>query len=150
MSVTFNKNAWKLIPDSYDNHDGSLFGVYDPNDGSSFAIDVANISDEEEYDYDWCESEYFSRLFNIDNSVKEIDRFSLIIDDINMKCVSYLFQNKKFGKQALIRGMAIGETSVIGISMAWPELLELSNTNKVPPKHQIFIDNFELKIDLNA
>ena len=150
MSISFNKNVWRLIPDSYDNHDGSLFGVFDSKDGSSFSIDFAYIADDEEYEYDWCESEYFSRLFNIDNKTNEIDRFALTIGDIDFQCVSYSFENKKFGDQVVVRGIAIGETAVIGISMGWPLNLIFDSNNKIPPKHKIFIDSFNLEINLNA
>lgn len=150
MQVNFNKNVWWLIPDSYDHSDGSLFGVLDRNDGSSFGIDFSCISDDEVYEYEWCESEYFSRLYNICNKTQELDRFLLKIGTIDFQCVSYFFENKKYGEQVVVRGMTIGETSVIGISMAWPEGLSFDEVNKAPPKHMHFIENFTLDVDLNA
>lgn len=150
IRVKFNKNVWWLIPDSYDNTDGSLFGVLDRNDGSSFGIDFSYIADDEEYNYEWCESEYYSRLYNISNNTKELNRFNLNIGDVEFQCVSYSFENRKFGNQIVVRGMAIGESAVIGISMAWPKNLNFDNMHRVPPKHAYFLDNFELDVDLNA
>lgn len=150
IRVKFNKNVWWLISSSYDDVDGSLFGVMDQNDGSSFSIDFSYIADDEGYSYEWCESEYFSRLYNISNNTKEIDRFPLNIDDIEFQCVSYSFENRKFGDQIIVRGMAIGESAVMGVSIAWPEMLTLDSKQRVPPKHAYFLDNLELGVDLNS
>lgn len=147
MSVSFNQNAWKLIPDSYDEEDGSLFGVIDPKDGSSFGIDVGCISKDEKYEYDGYESEYFSRLFNIDNETNELGRFNLVLDSIRFQSVLYSFKNRKFGRQIIIRGMYLGESEVIGISVAWPESTPLPDGYKVPPKFDIFFQNFVLRAE---
>lgn len=149
MGVNFNTNVWSLIPDSYDDSEGSLFGVLDRNDGSSFAIDFSIISEGEVYDREWCESEYFARLYNACNSTKEIDRFTLKMGAVPFDCVAYFFENRQFGQQTIVRGIAIGTSSVIGLSMAWPGTLVPEQGKKVPPKHAIFLDEFELDVDLD-
>ncbi len=146
MAIKFNENVWSLIPSAYDESDGAMFGVIDNNDGSSFIIDV---SEEEEsyasFDYEVCADEYFSRLFNADNSIRELDRFDLVVDDISFSCILYKFNNANFGEQFVMRGMHIGETEAVGISIAWPFDLKLPLGMKVPPKFKFFLKNFSLK-----
>jgi len=145
MKVSFNKNVWKLIPDSYDAEDSSLFGVIDNNDGASFSIDYALIEDDESFEYKHCHSEFFSRLFNIDNRIQELKRHGLRLGNIEFQCIFYLFENKLFGKQVMMRGIAIGDKEVIGINLAWPAETLSKNQEQVPPKLQLFLDEFELE-----
>lgn len=145
MSIKFNENVWSLIPSAYDQQDGALFGVIDNNDGSSFVID---ISEEEEsyasYDYDVCADEYFSRLFNSDNFIRELDRFEIIVDEVKFFCILYRFNNKIFGEQLVVRGMYIGEAKAIGISITWPFDMKLPIGMKIPPKFKFFLKSFTL------
>ena len=147
MAIKFNENVWSLIPSTYDQEDGAMFGVIDNNDGSSFIIDV---SEEEEsyasFDYEVCADEYFSRLFNADNSIRELERFDLVIGEVNFLCILYKFNNMNFGEQFVMRGMYIGEAEVIGISIAWPFDMKLPLGMKVPPKFKFFLKNFSLQI----
>ena len=147
MQVNFNTNVWTLIPDSHDDGEGSLFGVLDRKDGSSFAIDVSAVKEGEVYDRQWCESEYFARLYNASNKTREIDRFGLTVGTVRFDCVAWFFENPLFGEQIVVRGTAIGASSVIGLSMAWPSALATERAEKVPPKHAIFLRDFELDID---
>jgi len=146
MSVKFNENVWTLLPSVYDQDDGALFGVIDNNDGSSFVVD---ISEEEEsytsFEYQACEEEYFSRLYNADCSVSELGRFDIIVDEVGFSCILYRFNNKNFGDQFVMRGLYIDEARAIGISISWPFDMKLPQGMNIPPKFKFFLKNFSLK-----
>jgi len=144
LAISYNPNVWSLIPQLYDGEDGVLFGVMDFNDGASFGFDLTFPESDEYYEYEFGEAEYYSRLFNVDNSVKEIDRFALSISSVEFQCVGYVFYNPKYGYQHLIRGMHIGDPEVIGISMAWVLRSQSEAEIKIPPKFHHFLNNFAL------
>jgi len=150
IHINYNNKLWRQIYTAYDNVDGFLFGVIDKSDGSSFSIDCESINDNEIYDYEWCESEYFSRLYNIDNNVAEHNRFELNIGNIRFLCVSYIFQNKKHGKQIIVRGMSIGSSMVMAVNIAWKYYVDEDYEENIPPKFCIFMSGIELNIDLDA
>jgi hypothetical protein len=150
ISISYNPNVWNLIPQAYDGEDGVLFGVMDFNDGASFGFDLSCPSTDEYFEYEHGEAEYFSRLFNVDNNVKELEKFQLAISNIEFKCAAYLFNNHKYGEQHLIRGMYIGESVVIGMNMAWSPHLSIQDEVTIPPKLQFFIDDMVLGSDTSA
>lgn len=145
LSIAYNPNVWRLIPQTYDEESSALFGLIDVNDGSSFGFDLIRPSPEEYYEYEFGEAEYFARLFNVDNDAAETNRFALTVSDRVFRCVSYLFNNPKFGRQHLVRGMYISEENVIGISMAWSHGPDLQSEVSIPPKFQFFLDNLVLE-----
>ncbi|BFM05043.1 hypothetical protein GCM10025791_37920 [Halioxenophilus aromaticivorans] len=141
---------WNLIPHAHDGEDGVLFGVMDFNNGASFGFDLSYPSPDEYFEYEHGEAEYFSRLFNVDNNVIELEKFKLAISNIEFRCAAYLFNNRKFGVQHLIRGMYIGESVVMGMNMAWTPHLSTKGGVTIPPKLQFFIDNMVLGSNTGA
>lgn len=146
MSVKFNENVWTLIPEYHDNEERSLFGVIDNNDGSSFSIDVsAKDESHDQFEFEDCAMEYYLRLSKADVNTQEIERFTLKLGDICFGCILYRFNNKTFGDQYIVRGMFWGESSVIGMGIAWPQAVKLPQGIKIPPKFKFFLNNFHLK-----
>lgn len=144
VSVSYNPNVWSLIRETYDDESSTLFGVVDANDGASFGFDLICPEPGDHYEYEFGEAEYFARLFNVDNSVKQIKRFSLPISGNAFKCTAYRFNNPNYGHQNLVRGMYIGAVNVIGVSMAWAHGPDLHSEVSLPPKLQYFVDNLRL------
>ncbi len=147
LRITFNKNVWHMLPNSYDEEDGVLFGLIDFYDGSSFGFDCAAIDDDEVCDYKFGEDEYFSRLFNSDNAARELDRFNLSISGVDFRCMSYAFNNRKFGQQVIVRGQFISQSFVIGISIASP-YSSAHETASILPKFEILLANFQIDKDV--
>lgn len=142
LKIQFNENVWQLVASGHDNSSGALFGLFSENDGASFSLDYALIDDQQKFDYEYAESEYFSRLFNLDNQCKKTEQFQIEINQLAFKCCVYQFHNQRYGEQTVIRAMHISPTKVIGIGMAWP--INEQGENKIHPKFQLLLDNLIL------
>lgn len=142
LEIEFNENVWRLVNDGHDEKFGSLFGLFSENDGGSFSLDFALKDVSLEYNYEFAESEFFSRMFNLDNHCSRERNFTLLIDGLTFECGQYAFMNKKYGKQTVIRAMHIDNTFVIGIGMAWPEQTSLDSD--LPPKYQLLLNHLKI------
>lgn len=150
FNVLYNKKKWRKIYTAYDNHDGFLFGLIDKSDGSSVTFDCDLIDEDTIYNYEWCETEYHSRLYKIDRKVLECDRFDVDIGSIKFKCILYTFRNKRFGKQSLIRGLAIGDSLVMAVNIGWKYDNSIKLINHLHPKISELLAGVSLNIDLNS
>ena len=145
MGVRFNQNVWKLIPDSYDDIDGCLFGLIDPNDGASFGLDFTPRGDNDTYEYEDTGAEYFMRLLDSDAGARVLHRFTLMLGCVAFKCTAYSYRNARFGNQVVVRGIWIGAHETIGVSMSWPALLPFDGTH-FPPKLSILMRHCEVAV----
>ncbi len=142
LSIDFNENVWRLVNDGHDQPEGALFGLFSENDGASFSLDYALKNPQLDYNYEYAEAEFFSRMFNLDNQCQRLDEITLNIDGLDFLSGLYSFHNRKYGEQTVVRAMHIDQDFVIGIGMAWPQ--HTLSEKIVPPKFQLLLDNLYL------
>lgn len=127
IKIAFNENVWRLINDGHDNAHGALFGLFSESDGASFSLDFAIKEPNLDYNYHFAESEFFARMFNLDNDCEKLEQITLQFDELSFECGRYRFHNEKYGEQMVTRAMHIDKDFVIGVGLAWPISLPLDN-----------------------
>lgn len=145
LSIHFNENVWRLVNDGHDNEQGALFGLFSENDGASFSLDLALKPQDLNYDYDFAEAEFYSRMFNLDNQCQRLATIDIEMGALNFTCNRYAFNNQKFGPQLITRAMHISQSFVIGMGMAWPQTLEnIENSPLLIPKFGLLTEQLKL------
>lgn len=147
LQIDFNENVWRLLYDGFDEYERSLFGLFSENDGASFSLDYSLKDSTLDYDTEFAEAEFFSRMFNMDNQCQRLGETHINISNLNFVCGRYQYHNEKYGEQLVTRALHINQTYVIAIGMAWPFEHEQSNqkdNNILIPKFQLLIDHLKI------